>query len=542
MINKTKGTKAIVVAVVSLAFVSATFAQQAIKPPVNGTYYSAKDFDWSPPWPFNPHPELDVVEIAPGIFIYDDTAIPDTPEQAESRKQKQEADALAKAIATDPVLAAAVRQKAEDAAKAAQEALDRRIQKDFVPWLHTDQRFADGNVADEASRSALIKANLLTLSEKFTQKADQNKQAVKEFLSASRFDPFTRRENGSISAIVSIENGLPQAVETFNSVAADTVGTDELWPGGDTGLNLTGTNVAIGLWDGGDVRITHQEFSTNGVRVIDIDGPSTYGINDHPTHVSGTLAAYGVINRACGMAHRGRIYAGDFDFDIKEMPGAVATNGFHVSNHSYGYQRGWGYMSIGGTIYMTWWGDVAVDTSQDFQFGFYSAESQAIDQIANAASTYLPVWAAANERGSSGAPIYPPSYGYYTFSNRVMIISTANRPNDGDVGGYDTLPQHSCAKNVLTVGAVNGIINGYAGSNSVVMSTFSSFGPTDDGRIKPDIVADGVNLYSSVATDDSSYAIYSGTSMATPNTCGSLALLIELHGFMAQTSLCWHQP
>lgn len=102
IINKTKGTKAIAVAVVSLAFVSVTFAQQAIKPPINGTYYSAKDFDWSPPWPFNPHPELDVVEVAPGIFIYDDTAIPDTPEQAESRKQKQEADALAKAIATDP--------------------------------------------------------------------------------------------------------------------------------------------------------------------------------------------------------------------------------------------------------------------------------------------------------------------------------------------------------------------------------------------------------------------------------------------------------
>jgi hypothetical protein len=68
------------------------------------------------------------------------------------------------------------------------------------------------------------------------------------------------------------------------------------------------------------------------------------------------------------------------------------------------------------------------------------------------------------------------------------------------------------------------------------MSTFSSFGPTDDGRIKPDVVADGVNLYSTVATNDSSYAVYNGTSMATPNTCGSLALLIELHSRLYGTN------
>ena len=143
-----------------------------------------------------------------------------------------------------------------------------------------------------------------------------------------------------MSAVVAVENGLPRAVATCNTLAADTVGTDELWPGGNTGFNLTGTNVAIGLWDGGDVRITHRELSTNGVRVTDIDGPSTLGTNDHPTHVSGTLAAYGVTNRARGMAHRGRILAADYIDDFVEMPTAVATNGFRVSNHSYGNQAG----------------------------------------------------------------------------------------------------------------------------------------------------------------------------------------------------------
>jgi len=61
------------------------------------------------------------------------------------------------------------------------------------------------------------------------------------------------------------------------------------------------------------------------------------------------------------------------------------------------------------------------------------------------------------------------------------------------------------------------------------MSSFSSWGPTDDGRIKPDLVADGVNVTSSIATGNSDYESESGTSMATPNTTGSLLLLQEYY-------------
>ncbi|MCX8091607.1 MAG: hypothetical protein N3I86_11885, partial [Verrucomicrobiae bacterium] len=68
-----------------------------------------------------------MVEIAPGIFVFDDTAIPDTPQQAEARKRWQEADALAKAIAADPVLA-----------RAAQEAVEKAQAEQ---WERTRQRF-----------------------------------------------------------------------------------------------------------------------------------------------------------------------------------------------------------------------------------------------------------------------------------------------------------------------------------------------------------------------------------------------------------------
>jgi hypothetical protein len=63
----------------------------------------------------------------------------------------------------------------------------------------------------------------------------------------------------------------------------------------------------------------------------------------------------------------------------------------------------------------------------------------------------------------------------------------------------------------------------------VVISAFSSWGPTDDGRIKPDVVADGINVLSPIASSTTSYAAFSGTSMASPNAAGSLFLLQEYY-------------
>ena len=71
----------------------------------------------------------------------------------------------------------------------------------------------------------------------------------------------------------------------------------------------------------------------------------------------------------------------------------------------------------------------------------------------------------------------------------------------------------------MTVGAVNDAVNVSGNTRSLssaTMTGFSSWGPVDDGRIKPDIVANGAQLRSSIASGDSSYAqtIWSGTSMA----------------------------
>jgi subtilisin family serine protease len=59
------------------------------------------------------------------------------------------------------------------------------------------------------------------------------------------------------------------------------------------------------------------------------------------------------------------------------------------------------------------------------------------------------------------------------------------------------------------------------------VSYFSSRGPTGDGRLKPDLVAPGEKIRSTVPNDGD--ALLDGTSMAAPHVSGAAALLISRH-------------
>lgn len=305
-------------------------------------------------------------------------------------------------------------------------------------------------------------------------------------------------DNGStISLIRILPSGIPEYYKTFNQKAAENVGTIRLRPRAGLSLNLTGKNMLIGIWDSGSTNVEHQEFGDR------VEIKDNIPFDDHGTHVAGTIAASGINPQARGMAYEANLFAYEFNNDNSEMA-SEAAEGLIISNHSYGLRTGWD-LSSGGTGWQ-WFGDPSVSNVEDYRFGYYDASNSRVwDDIAFNAPYYLIIKSAGNDRTD---------------------IGDGTRPPDGP---YDCLEPKSVAKNILAIGAVAHLDGEYTDPDDVVMSAFSSWGPTDDGRIKPDISAIGVDVFSTLSGGVDVYGDFSGTSMSAPNTTGSMALLQEYH-------------
>src|SRR5690606_38382214 len=112
-------------------------------------------------------------------------------------------------------------------------------------------------------------------------------------------------------------------------------------------------------------------------------------------------------------------------------------------------------------------------------------------------------------------------------------VSGVFRPNNCTAnGGYDCLSFNgTIAENSIVVGAIKPIVGGnrYESPSDVVATDFSSFGPTDDGRIKPDVTAIGQNVYSLDIDSDNDYnPNWSGTSFSSPAAAGVGVLLQQV--------------
>lgn len=268
------------------------------------------------------------------------------------------------------------------------------------------------------------------------------------------------------------EDGLPIYAHTLNSGSAVTARVNHLNTGGSTGLNLNGQDMLVGVWDQNHPRMSHADFVG---RASVMDG-SAVTPSMHSTHVMGTIIGSGVNNSAArGLAYQAQCWVSNWTNDISEMA-MFAGWGLVISNHSYSF------------------------TPQNFPdsyYGTYNTFARNMDRFLSETPEYTAFVAAGNNRNEGKNPTKQ---------------------------GKDLLVSYAVSKNAVVVAAVNAVDN-YTQPSDVTMSNFSSWGPTDDFRVKPDISAKGTNVLSAVHSNDTAYGYSQGTSMASPAVCAVGVLL-----------------
>jgi hypothetical protein len=387
------------------------------------------------------------------------------------------------------------------------------------------------NLANPADRAAMVA--------ELTARARQEKDGAENLARANGWQIRGRDANGATFELMRIdERGMPSYNGTGNANAAISTGASQIR--NQAPYYLNGQGFTVGVWDAGAVRATHQEFATfgNTTRVVVKDPVRA---DNHATHVAGTIGASGVFApNARGMANQVRLESYDWNNHFSEMAEAAAatnaqTEKLLISNHSYGYRSGWEPGEEAGSPirYLGKYPEL-----EDYKFGNYGNDAREWDKVCYSAPYLLPFKAAGNDRNNTG-PAAGSDFQYYDPGTRRLETKPYDPAEDPyfadgwDNGGFDTMETQACAKNVMTIGAANDAVSG--GTRWVAngtMSAFSGWGPTDDGRIKPDLVANGVGVYSTFAfvpvspdstfgdvPSDTAYNSIPGTSMAISQRC-----------------------
>ena len=250
---------------------------------------------------------------------------------------------------------------------------------------------------------------------------------------------------------------------------------------------LNGSGQRVGVADTG-IDHDHGDFGSRIVQRVDVanDG-STADTNDgHGTHVSCTVLGSGSRTSSYeGVAPQAELYMQAMEDDSS---GQLSGPGVYSLLNS-------AYSSGGVRIHTNSWGSLSSG-------GDYSTQSEDAD---DRTSTWDQYW---------------------TYEGMTVLFAAGNERDDG-------VSPPGTAKNVITVGAH---VNRYSNNAADEMYYWSSRGPTDDGRIKPDIVAAGDYVRSCRAQEateapnninDPWYVEYSGTSMSTPAAAGASALVRE---------------
>ncbi|MBN2785941.1 MAG: S8 family serine peptidase [Pontiellaceae bacterium] len=375
----------------------------------------------------------------------------------------------------------------------------------------------------------------------------------------------------------------PIWIDNVNLYAAASIGADRLWPtnvatwvSSSTEFNLTGTNIVLGMWE------THSLATTNHVeysgRLVQKDAEPLSSYGSHANAVAGTIAAAGELvilpsvgtgDFARGVAYEARVESHNlegFSAEILEAStGSQGVPGVRVSNHSWGIHPAWQEIFIASY----WHNDIQYvrnapgwvwfrgqQDHEDYECGRYTEDldigngcTQLDNFLATQAPRHLMISAAGN--GRYEGPGGPTNYFRFnvvlgrweqaTYDPQLSVVDWA--VGDDDNIGFDSLRPPGTAKNILTVGAVQDVYHtnggfaelGYTTNAALRLHYYSGCGPTDDGRIKPDVMAVGeanpdIRSFGLVSPSSGSSGYTTnnlGTSFAAASVSGGFGLLLQ---------------
>ena len=255
--------------------------------------------------------------------------------------------------------------------------------------------------------------------------------------------------------------------------------------------NLDGSNQIIAVADSG-LDEDHGDFGSRIIGSYDVigDGSTADKHSGHGTHVSCTVLGDGSRGGYAGVAPEAELYFQAMENDNSGNFQSPSLNSLLDSAYN-----------AGARIHTNSWG-----SSQASQQGKYNSDTEDVDDNTNYYDRY--------------------------YSGREGLTVLFANGNDGPDSG--TVSPPATAKNAISVG---NHLNRYQGAPNSI-SDSSSRGPTEDNRIKPDVLAPGGYVRSCLAqeaTDTSGgtiqpggwYVQYSGTSMATPNAAGVASMIRE---------------
>ncbi len=339
-------------------------------------------------------------------------------------------------------------------------------------------------------RQSINSTELSSLKLKFETDYQLRQDKINAYLSENKSTQKEFVKDGNVYMLHHIDaQGNPIYINTKDLNQVNNSKANSLYSGGSVGVNITGTNMVAGVWDGGQVNGNH-ELLTGNVTMQPAQTVTSASGNNHMQAVSGIIVGKilqlnppfaksdnPLASTAQGIAPDAKTQNFDWDNDIAEMT-VFSGNGYLISNHSYGYSN--------------------TTTNNIWNYGAYDESSKSWDELLKTTPNYLPFVAVGNERAANG--------------------------NSVAGNGFDVITGSSAAKNVMTVGAVD--LNN-------AMSDYSNWGPTDDGRVKPDMVTLGTAINVPLYTGNTAYTGVdvnsSGTSYSAPAAAASGLLLQQYY-------------